>query len=558
MKDNSLSILQLARPEILAMKGYSSARNEFAKGGGQYVWLDANENPWSPFPGKGTAVGLNRYPDPQPEPIVEKLASLYGTSADQVLVTRGSDEGIDLLVRAFCRAGQDAVLTMPPTFGYFGVAAQVQGAAIVEVPLLQDKGFAVDWEGLRKALEDSSVHIVFFCSPNNPTAGSVDPGEILRLCDELKGRAFVVVDEAYQEFASVRSLAPDAGQVQNLAVLRTMSKAYGLAGARLGALVAHPQVIGLLRKIIAPYPLPQPTVQAVEQALSPFGLDVSRDRVAMLLEERTRVASALEALPEVKKVWPSDTNFLLVQVDSPSGWMEKTRKAGVILRDRSGEVEGSVRVTIGTPEENDLLLRALGASVVSGVSERTSTVSRKTRETDIHVSVNLDRTEPVEIQTGIGFFDHMLDQVARHGGFALRLRCKGDLHVDVHHTVEDCGIALGQAIREALGEKKGLTRYGFVLPMDETQSRVAIDLSGRPAFEFQGEFPDRMVGAFPVEMVSHFFQSLSVAMAAAIQINVQGENTHHMIEACFKGFARAMRMALKVEGTELPSTKGVL
>jgi imidazoleglycerol-phosphate dehydratase / histidinol-phosphatase len=191
-------------------------------------------------------------------------------------------------------------------------------------------------------------------------------------------------------------------------------------------------------------------------------------------------------------------------------------------------------------------------------SERRAMVARRTGETDIAVAVNLDREAPVSISTGIGFFDHMLEQVARHGGFSLELTCTGDLRVDEHHTIEDCALALGQALREALGDKRGIGRYGFVLPMDEALAQVAIDLSGRPYAVFTGRFGRDAVGGLPTELVPHFFRSLADSLGAAIHVEVRGENTHHMIEACFKGVGRALRRAIRVRGGELPSTKGVL
>jgi imidazoleglycerol-phosphate dehydratase/histidinol-phosphatase len=188
---------------------------------------------------------------------------------------------------------------------------------------------------------------------------------------------------------------------------------------------------------------------------------------------------------------------------------------------------------------------------------RRARVRRKTNETDIDVAVDLD-SSGTEISTGIGFFDHMLDQLASHGGFALTLRCKGDLEIDEHHTVEDCALALGKALNDALGDRRGIGRYGFVLPMDESRASVTIDLSGRPAFVFEAQFPRDQVGQMSTEMVRHFFASLSQALAAALHLSVSGENTHHMVEALFKGAGRALRPALQRQGTELPSTKGML
>lgn len=189
---------------------------------------------------------------------------------------------------------------------------------------------------------------------------------------------------------------------------------------------------------------------------------------------------------------------------------------------------------------------------------RRASVERTTRETRIGCTVDLDAEGPVRISTGIGFFDHMLEQLAKHGGFALSLECTGDLQVDEHHTVEDVALALGDALRRALGDKRGIGRYGFVLPMDEAQARVALDLSGRAYFTFEGAFGRDAVGELPTELVPHFFRSLADSLGAAVQISVNGENTHHMIEACFKGTGRTLRQALARQGSSLPSTKGVL
>ena len=189
---------------------------------------------------------------------------------------------------------------------------------------------------------------------------------------------------------------------------------------------------------------------------------------------------------------------------------------------------------------------------------RQASVRRDTNETQIRVEVDLDASGGSEISTGIGFFDHMLDQIAAHGDFRLLLNCKGDLEIDEHHTVEDCALALGQALDKALGQRRGIGRYGFVLPMDESLAEVAIDLSGRPAFEFTADFPRDMVGGLSTEMVSHFFASLSQSLRCALHLKVSGENTHHMVEGLFKGVGRALRPALARQGTDLPSTKGVL
>jgi imidazoleglycerol-phosphate dehydratase/histidinol-phosphatase len=196
--------------------------------------------------------------------------------------------------------------------------------------------------------------------------------------------------------------------------------------------------------------------------------------------------------------------------------------------------------------------------IVRSLTARQAHVDRRTKETDIKVGVGLDATAPIHVVTGIGFFDHMLEQLAKHGGFALELTCRGDLQIDEHHTVEDCALALGEALRRALGTKVGIARYGFLLPMDEAEAKVAIDLSGRALARFEGRFNREHVGGLPTELVPHFFHSLAESLGAAVHVSVTGENSHHMIEACFKGVGRALRQAFRRESDELPTTKGVL
>jgi imidazoleglycerol-phosphate dehydratase/histidinol-phosphatase len=191
-------------------------------------------------------------------------------------------------------------------------------------------------------------------------------------------------------------------------------------------------------------------------------------------------------------------------------------------------------------------------------ASRHARVERVTKETHVVVDLDLAREGPIKVGTGLGFFDHMLEQVAKHGGFALTLTCKGDLHIDEHHTIEDCGLALGSALRQALGDKRGIARYGFLLAMDEAEAQVALDISGRPYFVWEGKFNRERVGEMPTELVPHFFRSFAETLGAALHLTVRGDNAHHMIESCFKGVGRSLRQAIRLEGDELPSTKGVL
>lgn len=237
------------------------------------------------------------------------------------------------------------------------------------------------------------------------------------------------------------------------------------------------------------------------------------------------------------------------------------RANSYVIGDRDTDLElaknlGLHGIRIATPKTTGESWQQIAARLTK--SNRTAVVARKTKETDIRVAVDLDRESPIRISTGLGFFDHMLEQVAKHGGFALDLACKGDLEIDEHHTVEDCAIALGTTLRQALGDKRGIGRYGFLLPMDESLAQIAIDLSGRGYFVFEGKFNRESVGQLPTELVPHFFRSLAESLGAAINIKISGENSHHMVEACFKGVGRTLRQAFRIEGTELPSSKGVL
>ena len=358
-----MSVLDLARPEILALQAYSSARRE---AGEAEVMLNANESPWLPPAASSDTKErpLNRYPDPQPERLLERLAELYGVNNKQILVGRGSDEAIDLLVRAFCRPGIDAIALSPPTFGMYAVCAAVQGAACIEIPL--DARFAVDVSALCERLPES-VKIVFLCTPNNPTGGSTSLVDIERIAYAMRGRALVIVDEAYVEYSEFPSSARLLESHENLGVLRTLSKAWALAGARIGCLLAGADIISLLRKIMPPYPLPTPSVTAALAALTADGLALTNQRIALIVAERERMAAALARLPGVIDVLPSTANFLCVRFEKAGIVYRKLVAGGVIVRDvgRYPGLSDCLRFSIGTREENSRLLDVLVRNEVS-------------------------------------------------------------------------------------------------------------------------------------------------------------------------------------------------
>ncbi len=355
-----MSVLDLARPEIRAIQPYSSARME-ASGG--EVFLNANESAWPPLGDAG--LGCNRYPEPQPAALVSTLAAMYDVRHEQLLVGRGSDEAIDLLIRAFCRAGKDAILIQPPTFGMYGVCARIQDAAVIEVPLADD--FTLDVEAVLAALTPA-VKLIFVCTPNNPSGQCVPRESIERLLQALDGRALLVVDEAYIEFAYAHSVADLIDRYEYLAVLRTLSKAWALAGARIGCVLANPEVIALLRRIMPPYPLPLPCVAVALAAFSEAGQAQTREHVATVRNEHERVRSALAALACVRAVLPSQANFLAVRFDDAGAAYQRLLAAGIVVRDirRYPKLGDALRITIGTPAENDQMLTVLNNSAVDG------------------------------------------------------------------------------------------------------------------------------------------------------------------------------------------------
>lgn len=538
----------IARPAIAAMSAYS-ARG--ASSGALH--LDANESPYAPPPMKG-AANYNRYPGQQPPALIARLADLYGVPVDNIMLGRGADEAIDILLRTFCDAGKDSVLICPPTFGYFKTAAQIQGADIIEVPLRED----FTWDSKTVIAAAPGAKLIFLCSPNNPTGNIIEDDLVEQLCEACPN-SLVVIDEAYQEFSSGEGYVDKLPRYRNLVITRTLSKAYGLAGVRAGVALAHPDVIALMRKVLPPYPIPRPVERAVMAALSPAAMALHHARLSEALIERARLATGLAASEFVESVLPSEANFLAFITGDAEAMLRALNKSNVKIRDFRSKLPGLFRISIGSPDENTIALAAFGVGRSEAKLQRVAEVQRTTKETDISIRLNLDETAPIEIDTGLGFFDHMLEALAKHGGFSLRLKCAGDLHIDAHHTVEDCALALGEALKVALGDKAGIGRFGFVMPMDETQARVAIDLSGRAAMTFKGAFPSDHVGDFPAEMCPHFFESLAQTLGAAIQIDVDGDNTHHIIEASFKGVARALRPAIfRSYGDAVPSTKGVL
>jgi histidinol-phosphate aminotransferase len=348
-------VASLARPEIVALKAYAHA-----------AWLPshtrlhANEVPWRPA-GDSSGAGLNRYPEPQPQALIERLATLYGVSPAQVLATRGADEAIDVLSRIFLRAGADGILQCGPTFGMYQAAARIQGADVLEIPLNRAADWSLDPDRLLAAWLPH-IKLVYLCSPNNPTANLLSTAALEHVCTALDGKAIVVIDEAYVEWSRSASLTRWLERYRTLAILRTLSKAHALAGARLGALLAAPELIQLAARVIPPYALAQPAVEAALHALEPSQLAVSQARIENLLEEREYLRLGLCSSPLVEKIWPSDANFLLIDCHDAERFMSNSLAGGLIVRDLRAHpaLPRSLRVSVGTRADNDRLLHCVG------------------------------------------------------------------------------------------------------------------------------------------------------------------------------------------------------
>ena len=539
-----VDIYALARPNIRNLAPYSTARDECQVKIGAF--LDANENPFT--------NGYNRYPDPRQAELKSLISRIKGIPVKNMFIGNGSDEAIDLCFRVFCEPGVDNAVSIAPTYGMYKVAADINNVQMRQVPLKED--FSLPVEALLEAC-DGNTKLMFVCSPNNPTGNAFPVEQILRLAEAFEG--ILVVDEAYVDFSSQPSLTGYLAEFPNLIVLQTLSKAYGMAALRLGLAFADQRTMAMFANVKYPYNV---SLASMEKAMSLLRRDVSQE-VALLTSERVRLAEALADLPRVRKVWPSDANFLLVEVDDARGLYDELLDAQVIVRDRSKVLgcEGCLRISVGTPQENDKVIAVIGGlKPESVVQKRAAKVVRKTREPEIEVCVDLAGAGTEGISTGLSFLDHMLDQIVHHAGIGLTVKAKGDLHVDEHHTMEDVAIVLGEALSKALGDKRGIERYGFVLPMDESKAMVLMDLGGRIEFVWDVEFKRERVGDVPTEMFWHFFRSLGAAMNCNLHISAKGENDHHVAEGIFKAFARALKMAVRKEqfSYSLPSSKGVL
>ena len=355
-----MSITQLSRQNIQALVPYQSARRLGGKGD---VWLNANEYPISPDFSL-TRQNFNRYPEAQPQAVIQGYADYAGVSAENVIVSRGGDESIELIIRAFCEPNQDAILYCPPTYGMYSVSAETCGIACKKVPLTED--FQLNLAEIERQL--TNVKVVFVCSPNNPTGNLVNRTDLLSLLEMTKGRAIVVVDEAYIEFCPQASMVSELTKYPHLAIIRTLSKAFALAGLRCGFTLANPELIGILQKVIAPYPLPTPVADIAAQALSLAGIAKMKQRVAEVLANRDWLVKELTQCEIIEKVYPSEANYLLFKAKNGQSLFQYLWDNGIILRNQGSQLmlENCIRITVGTAEENQRTMQAINQFAQQG------------------------------------------------------------------------------------------------------------------------------------------------------------------------------------------------
>jgi histidinol-phosphate aminotransferase/imidazoleglycerol-phosphate dehydratase/histidinol-phosphatase len=450
----------------------------------------------------------NLYPPGGSPELVAAIAKAADVAPECVVLGAGADDLILLCARAFAGPGDTVAIADAPTYSLFRVAVGLAGAQV----------------------GSDQPALTFCCRPNNPTGG----------LDALPADRPLVVDEAYWEYAGQTA----AGRLDDgVVVLRTFSKAYGLAGARVGYALAAPETAAELRDRQAPAP-----VSTLSAALALAALADPPD-VRAEVEERERLADRLRALG--LEPLPSHGNFLFVPLDEPEGLADELLRRGLVVRG----LAGGVRITVRDPEDDDLLLAGMAEALdrpapQNGAARRVRHL-RATAETRMVVRLGLDGCGRVRVCTGAGLYDHLLEQLAFHGGLDLVLEGVGDLETGDHHTAEDAALALGEALDRALGSRRGIARYGnAVVPMDDALASAAVDLGGRPWAELELERDPGLAG--------HVLGSLAQAGRLAVHVRARGRDDHHVAEAAFKAVGRALRAAVAVEGNGIPSTKGRL
>ena len=537
-----MDINALVRDNIKSMSAYSTARNETTATNG--IFLDANESPFN--------NGYNRYPDPQQMKLKSVVSKIKNVPVESIFAGNGSDEAIDILIRVFCIPGTDNIISVLPTYGMYKVAAAVNNVEYREVALNDD--FSLD-SGKLLSAADSNSKLIFLCSPNNPTGNLLDKIAVLEVVKNFSG--VVVVDEAYIDFSEDSGFVSKIGEFQNLVVLQTLSKAWGMAALRVGFAFSGKEIISYMNNVKYPY-----NINSFSQE---FALKLiikgNNEHTATIIGERKRLSDSLKSVKCVKKVYSSSANFLLVKFADSVNVFNILNGKGIIVRDRSSQFgcSNTLRITVGKKSDNDLLLAILNGES-SGLVLPLIDLKRVTKETSVSVKIDVFGNMVSSVSTGIPFFNHMLEQIALHSGFTMDIDVFGDIEVDTHHIIEDTAIVLGEAIKEAFSNGRINNRYGFALPMDESKAEVLIDAGGRSFLMWNLMFSAPYIGGIESDMFRHFFDTLSRSMKATIHITATGSNDHHLIESVFKCFSRALKMALYPGANDyrIQSSKGLI
>ena len=464
---------------------------------------------------------LEQYPDGSYRALREAAAAYVRLAPENVVVGAGADDLILLVAQTFLGPGARAAIETP-TYALYAIATRLHGATVVD------------------AGDDADLR--WICNPNNPLGSWREPEEIVGLARD-DPETIVVVDEAYVEYGA-RSCAPWVDELENLVVIRTMSKAFGLAALRVGYALAHRETATVLTERRAPAPIAGPAAAIAAAALCEPRLG----DVEATVQERGRMRASLVAAGS--EVAPTATNFLFLSTEESLS--EQLETQGIVVR----TFPTGIRVTVRRPSENDVLLRALGAEPGSARG-RDATIIRTTTETAIRLTLSLDGQGRVRVETGIGFLDHLLTLLAFHAGFDVELLAGGDVDVDEHHTVEDVHAAFGSALAEALGPREGVARYGSaVVPMDEARATAAVDLVRRPHAEISLAFRGDRVGALAVSLLRHALERFAIEAGCTVHVDSAGADDHHVAEAGYKALGQALRQAVAPGADGIRSTKG--
>jgi len=528
------------RPDLANASPYrwQDGWEDVVPAGKRVLRFDQNTPSWAPRWYAGAAARLARipvqsYPDARYGPLRRAISAYTGFPPEQIIPTAGADEALYMAAKLVLQPGDTACAPLP-RYAVFEGATKLAGGTMVEHP----DGAKLHW----------------ICTPHNPTGAE-------SLEDPAAPReGLVVIDQAYAEYGG-RDFAHLVGERDNTVIARTLSKAFGIASARVGYLLCPPNLAPLFDAIRPPGSISTHSAALAEMALA--DADGMRLAVAQTIQERDRMAEALRGAGF--SVPQSFTNFLLVDLGEPNAAAaRRLLEEGIVVR-TLGDLPNAIRVTVQTPAENDLFLETMGAAARrsrAAANGRSGRLERLTKETRIEVDWTLDGSGASSVSTGLGFLDHMLTALAFHSLTDLRLSCTGDLWIDEHHTVEDVGIALGQALDAALGDRSGITRYGDArAPLDEALCHATIDLGGRGFSQLSLPLRGERIGELATSLVPHFFDSFSRAGRLAIHLDATGDDDHHIVEAAFKSLALALRAAVAVDarrGGELPSTKGAV